>query len=791
MQISVVIPCHNAERWIAAALRSVAQQIYQPHEIIVVDDASTDDSLAQIKLSGVDVKLLQVSARNAAAARNSGIEAATGDWIALLDADDKWYPNHLTRAAELLSKTDDVAFMSNHDWIGFQDELLPMPPEFSCKLPSPRSGLDVEEFFRLEGLGFHFGHSTVLYRTNRLHEVGLFDPTQKRRHDVDLWLRMISDRTFTYDTVKSVGYRNDTPGGISTDNAECDYFYLRALTKNLAHIRSPLFRQHLSRQARRAMGIAFVDGPPEHYTRIRALSWKHLEPTYKAFYACAAVWPSPFRALLAVKRRSAFASPRAGQARLLGKAIMNIGRAAVSEACGLALFAPRRRAYRRMLKYDPKQNCTLGFAGPNVETIPVALNNEGFVLPNLKPGFASGFLQLEVKSSFRGSLFDPSIDIEAYKFRDTQYFERGVAGTRFLNVSRLLSSVNWAGAKVRLIGHGLTWDGISARLHLCYESISAGDRVLVIAPHPDDAEIGAFGLYADTNATIVTLTAGEASDRYGNFGPSATDLPRDKVAKLRVWDSITVPQLGGVTPENAINLCFPDGRLSEMHSDPDRDFRAGGDLDFAGLRRLNRRELVANNVTCTWHSLVADLATIISEIRPTIIVAPHPLLDPHTDHLFSTLALSEALETVGLLTGRMFLNCVHNRRSELWPFGPAGTGVALLPILADDGICAEGFYSHPLSASRQHDKFLALEAMHDMRAIEWPGHVGIGQLLSELRGLAHGMGGAPTSYFRRAVRPDEVFFVTSFADGTARAKRAAAQNQTDEFGDVLEVYEDH
>ena len=185
------------------------------------------------------MKLLQVNAHNAAVARNAGIEAATGDWIALLDADDVWYPNHLARAAELLSKTNDVAFMSNHDWIGLQGELLPLPEEFRCKLTAPRSGMDVEQFFQLTESGFHFGHSTVLYRLDRVRAVGMFDPSQRRRHDSDLWIRMIADQTWTYDTVKSVGYRENTPGSVSKAEAECDYFYLRALVKNLDRVHSP------------------------------------------------------------------------------------------------------------------------------------------------------------------------------------------------------------------------------------------------------------------------------------------------------------------------------------------------------------------------------------------------------------------------------------------------------------------------------------------------------------------------------------------------------------------------
>jgi hypothetical protein len=141
----------------------------------------------------------------------------------------------------------------------------------------------------------------------------------------------------------------------------------------------------------------------------------------------------------------------------------------------------------------------------------------------------------------------------------------------------------------------------------------------------------------------------------------------------------------------------------------------------------------------------------------------------------------EAIELAGLAAGRVFFYLVHNRRSELWPFGPAGTGVALPPVLADDGICAAGFYSHALSADQQWYKFLALEAMHDIRVIDWPTgaplKVASRRLLGELRGLAHGMGRTPTCYLRRAVRPDEVFFVTSFVDAIERTRRAVGETR--------------
>jgi glycosyltransferase involved in cell wall biosynthesis len=303
MRISVVIPCHNAGRWIGTALRSVSEQSRQADEIIVIDDGSTDGSVFEIEKANVPVKLLHVNFGNAAAARNKGIEAATGDWIALLDADDVWYPNHLARAAELLRPTNDVAFMSNHDWIDLESRVIPIPEAHRCKLPAPQTEMSIDDYYKLNETGFHFGHSTVLYRRDRVIEVGGFDATQRRRHDIDLWLRVIADRTWTYDTVKSVGYRENTPGSISRDEMECDYYYLRALVKNLNRIDTPRHRKHLARQSRRAMGIAFVAGPPDHYARIRELSWPYLSWFFKFFYKCGSLYPDALRGLIKAKRQ--------------------------------------------------------------------------------------------------------------------------------------------------------------------------------------------------------------------------------------------------------------------------------------------------------------------------------------------------------------------------------------------------------------------------------------------------------------------------------------------------------
>jgi teichuronic acid biosynthesis glycosyltransferase TuaG len=303
MKFSVIIPCYNAAPWIENALKSVAAQTHPAHEIIVIDDGSSDNSIERIKASGINVKLLQTKRANGAGARNAGIFAATGDWVALLDADDVWYPNHLQRAADLLRGTDDVAFMSAHDWIGLGGEVVPIPSGFRIDIPEATAGLNAERFVQSLANRLHFGHSTVIYRRDRLMDVNAFDTAQTRRHDIDLWLRMVAGRTWAFDTVKQAGYRVDTPGSISKDVINCEYYYLRALVKNSATYPHAEMQQLIATSARRAMGLAFVDGTKKELHDTKELGWPYLRPGFRVFYRIVNIWPALFRWMLRVRRR--------------------------------------------------------------------------------------------------------------------------------------------------------------------------------------------------------------------------------------------------------------------------------------------------------------------------------------------------------------------------------------------------------------------------------------------------------------------------------------------------------
>src|SRR5262249_22981618 len=150
--------------------------------------------------------------RNAAAARNIGIEAATGDWIALLDADDVWYPNHLERASEVLSGTTDIAYRALCDEMNVNG----MCSRVSKPQPitTTRTGITHSEYIDFESQGFYFGHSSCVIRRDRLQAISGYNPDQVRRHDIDMWLRLIHDNTWAWDSVPTVAYRVDTPGSI-------------------------------------------------------------------------------------------------------------------------------------------------------------------------------------------------------------------------------------------------------------------------------------------------------------------------------------------------------------------------------------------------------------------------------------------------------------------------------------------------------------------------------------------------------------------------------------------------
>jgi len=106
--VSVVIPCYNAAPFLRETLESVLAQTHPPLEVVVVDDGSTDDSSRIAESFGPPVRVIRQQNQGESVARNRGIAAARGEWVALLDADDVWEPRKLEMQITALSDAHNV-----------------------------------------------------------------------------------------------------------------------------------------------------------------------------------------------------------------------------------------------------------------------------------------------------------------------------------------------------------------------------------------------------------------------------------------------------------------------------------------------------------------------------------------------------------------------------------------------------------------------------------------------------------------------------------------------------------
>lgn len=111
-RFSVIIPAYNAAATLARALDSVLAQNWPAHEIIVVDDGSRDATAAVVATYGDKVRYLYQQNAGVSAARNAGAQAATGDWLAFLDADDWYYLNRLKWHADWIACDSKLDFLT-------------------------------------------------------------------------------------------------------------------------------------------------------------------------------------------------------------------------------------------------------------------------------------------------------------------------------------------------------------------------------------------------------------------------------------------------------------------------------------------------------------------------------------------------------------------------------------------------------------------------------------------------------------------------------------------------------
>ena len=184
-RISVIVPVYNAEAYLAEALDSVLDQTLRPDEIIVADDGSTDTSAAIAERYGVT--LLRQSNTGVSDARNLAISRATGDFIALLDADDIWPETKLADQVDALRQHPEAGYA-----LGYQRYL------FEGDRPA-------DWFVRTHVEDSEPGYSPSVWMIRRSvwDRVGVFEPGRRLGEDID-WLARANDLGITFHMVPKV-----------------------------------------------------------------------------------------------------------------------------------------------------------------------------------------------------------------------------------------------------------------------------------------------------------------------------------------------------------------------------------------------------------------------------------------------------------------------------------------------------------------------------------------------------------------------------------------------------------
>lgn len=181
--ISVIIPVYNRITLIDRALQSVYEQTRSADEIIVVNDGSTDNIETHIREQHPAVRLLNQSHQGVSAARNTGIRAAGGNWISLLDSDDSWQPQKLERQCGELAKATTYSICHTNETWYRNGKVLPQK-----KKHRKQGGHIFQHCLPLCAIS----PSSVIIRKTLFDEIGLFDERLPACEDYDMWLRICS-----------------------------------------------------------------------------------------------------------------------------------------------------------------------------------------------------------------------------------------------------------------------------------------------------------------------------------------------------------------------------------------------------------------------------------------------------------------------------------------------------------------------------------------------------------------------------------------------------------------------
>ena len=409
------------------------------------------------------------------------------------------------------------------------------------------------------------------------------------------------------------------------------------------------------------------------------------------------------------------------------------------------LFIVFKRA--KKYKYNTASDYIYNLQAPLCSEL--TLTNGSLVLPQNHDEFDTLFLKLSLDFSLLSLFFKPFIKLGNTK----HFFEYGAKGIRYLNISHHKEK------NITLTCKHLKLQTKQVTLYGYKNEIDLSKKIVILAPHADDAEIAAFGLYKSAkDVTIVTTTIGEHG--MCNY----CDLYKDKItaslkkAELRTFDALCIPMLGGVDISKSLTLGYFGGSLKWMSEHP-KELAASlvkgfGEMD--NYRKISHASVkLPLSVIPRYDSFLNDLEQILLQTQPAYFITPHPAIDSHPDHKYTTYALLEILKKLDL-TCKLLTYTNHLQLSETYPLGQMHSSITLPPNKT--AFYFDSVYSFELDNSLQNDKFFALEAIHDLR--DSLVFISIKKAYKQFNKMfKRVLSGKDKSYYKRAVRANELFFV--------------------------------
>ncbi len=221
--VSVIIPMYNVGKYIEQSITSVLQQTYHDFELILVDDGCFDDTLNKVnKFSDPRIRIVHQKNRGLSGARNTGIDAARGSYVALLDADDYWAKDKLSQHVKHLSENPEVGVSYCPSlFINEEGELLGVgqfpkihnitTEHIFCRNPVGNGSAPVIRRSLLSEIGY-FGIKRDKYRKM------YFNETLRQSEDIELWTRIALMTSWKFAGIKKpLTYYRINNSGLSAD----------------------------------------------------------------------------------------------------------------------------------------------------------------------------------------------------------------------------------------------------------------------------------------------------------------------------------------------------------------------------------------------------------------------------------------------------------------------------------------------------------------------------------------------------------------------------------------------